>query len=74
MVPEKPEAYPDPTMFGELPAFGMYLRHGAAVMLSNVTLTSAPDDRRLGLIAEDIDGLELRNVHAAKRLLNVRLE
>jgi hypothetical protein len=32
-VPEKPKQYPDPTMFGPLPASGLFLRHAEDVSL-----------------------------------------
>jgi hypothetical protein len=58
-VPEKAGEYPDPTMFGELPAFGMYLRHAAGITLRDVHLEGAAGDARPGLVADDVDELTL---------------
>lgn len=43
---EKEKAYPEATMWGNLPAKGFYLRHTRNVHFDNVTvLTDAPDAR-----------------------------
>ncbi|WP_431216888.1 glycoside hydrolase family 28 protein [Puia sp. P3] len=39
-VPERPEAYPDFSMFTELPAWGAYIRHAQDVEFSNVALSA----------------------------------
>ena len=45
-VPERPGAYPEPSMFGLLPAYGLYARHVTGLQLHAVRLTlAAPDDR-----------------------------
>jgi hypothetical protein len=72
-VPEKAAEYPDPTMFGELPAFGLYLRHAAGVTLRDVHLEGAAGDMRPALVADDVDDLTLLAPRAAAlRLHNVR--
>jgi len=62
-VPEKPEAYPEYSMFGRLPAYGLYFRHVKGLKLLNVQLQLAKSDQRHGLILKDvedalIDGLD----------------
>ncbi len=72
-VPEKAAEYPDPTMFGELPAFGMYLRHAAGVTLRDIHLEGAEGDARPALVADDVDELRLLAPCAPSyRLHNVR--
>jgi hypothetical protein len=58
-VPEREAAYPEVTMYGTLPAFGLYLRHARDVVLRNVELTAEQADRRPALLADDVGGLEL---------------
>ena len=36
-VPEKPAAYPDFSMFRELPAWGIYIRHARDIQFSNLS-------------------------------------
>jgi len=62
-VPEKPQSYPESTMFGVLPAYGLYCRHVKGLKLNNVQLQLAADDRRHALVFEDVqdalvDGLD----------------
>lgn len=58
-VPERPSRYPRVTMFGDLPAFGLYLRHARDVSLRNVELTVVRADSRPALIADDVAGLHV---------------
>ncbi|MCF7838944.1 MAG: right-handed parallel beta-helix repeat-containing protein [Candidatus Marinimicrobia bacterium] len=45
--PELPEGYPDSAMYGELPAYGLYLRHVNHLALSRFRVHNAnPDDPR----------------------------
>jgi hypothetical protein len=47
-VPEKIEEYPEFSMFGELPAWGFYVRHMDGLTMKNITLSiAAPDYRPL---------------------------
>lgn len=64
-VPEHAEKYPEYSMFGALPAYGLYCRHAKGVRLSNVTLTSAQPDARPPLVAEDLEGLDIAGLRAA---------
>ena len=61
-VPEQMRDYPEFSMFGELPAWGMYLRHAQGVTLRNVRFTAARPDFRPGILADDVAGLELSKV------------
>jgi len=54
-VPERPEAYPEYSMFGRLPAYGFYCRHVKGLRLLNVQLQLANSDQRHGVIFEDVE-------------------
>lgn len=58
-VPEKPTAYPEPTMWGELPAYGLYLRHAGDIALRDVHLEAAAGERRPSVVADDVEGLQV---------------
>jgi hypothetical protein len=58
-VPERQSDYPKVTMYGDLPAFGLYLRHARDVTLRNVELAVDGADPRPALIVDDVAGLNL---------------
>ena len=53
-VPEVEGEYPAATMFGPLPAHGLYVRHVRRLSLHDVELTTDETDARPGLAAEDV--------------------
>ena len=61
-VPEWPDAYPEPTMFGPLPAYGLYCRHVRGLSLSRIALRTAKLDLRPALFAEDAEDLTVSNL------------
>lgn len=56
-VPEKRENYPEFSMFGELPAWGLYLRHVRGLRLENVVLRQEGIDYRPAIVADDVSSL-----------------
>jgi polygalacturonase len=58
-IPEQPTAYPQPVMFGELPAFGLFLRHVANLSLSNVRFKAPAQEDRPDIVADDVVNLRL---------------
>lgn len=56
-VPEQIDKYPEFTMFGELPSWGLYLRHIRNITLKNVRLTLKDYDFRPAIVEEDVEGL-----------------
>jgi hypothetical protein len=59
IVTEAADRYPEFSMFGELPVWGLYLRHAEGVTLKNVRLALRKDDYRPALAADDVKGLTL---------------
>ena len=55
-VPEQIGKYPEFTMFGELPAWGFYLRHVRDITFKNVQLSVADDEFRPAIVEEDVEG------------------
>jgi polygalacturonase len=52
-IPEKPSAYPDFSMFRELPAWGIYIRHVRDVYFNNVVLVCTKKDYRTAIVVDD---------------------
>ena len=61
-VPEKIKAYPEFSMFGELPAWGFYVRHIKGLTMRNVKLTIDEPDYRPAFVFDDVRGLKLESV------------
>jgi hypothetical protein len=53
-IPERPADYPEGTMFGKLPAHGLYCRHVRGLTLSDVRLETDEPDGRHALAFDDV--------------------
>ena len=53
-VPEKPAAYPDFSMFRELPAWGIYIRHARDIQFNNIKLFCGKKDYRTAIVLDDV--------------------
>jgi hypothetical protein len=73
-VPEQPKAYPQPTMFGELPAAGLFMRHVSRVQTQDVLFFLPLDEVRPEIVADDVEELRLRfNYWEKSRVANLWL-
>jgi polygalacturonase len=62
--PEKEDTYPEPTMFGELPAYGFFIRHVKGLQLRDVELNYLKEDLRPAFWLNDVNGVEFLHVGA----------
>jgi len=53
-IPELPASYPDFSMFKELPAWGLYVRHARGIQVSGLTLFCAAKDYRTAIVLDDV--------------------
>lgn len=53
-VPELPHAYPEFSMFGELPAWGFYVRHVDGLTMKNVRMKVKKPDYRPAIVYDDV--------------------
>ena len=58
-VPEVENQYPEFSMFGELPAWGLYVRHVEGLTLKNVTVIAKDKDYRPAYVFDDVKGLTI---------------
>lgn len=56
-VPEQVDSYPEFHMFGELPAWGFYIRHVDGITFDNVAVVLRQPDFREAVVTEDVDGV-----------------
>jgi polygalacturonase len=64
--PEVEDAYPEPSMFGTLPAFGLYVRHAKGVSLRDIVITTMKPDARPPMVLQDVRGMMLDHVDATR--------
>lgn len=62
-IAERTTQYPEFSMFKELPAWGLYLRHADNIQLRNVRMTVANHDYRPCIVADDVKGLTIVSSH-----------
>jgi hypothetical protein len=61
-IPENEAQYPDFSMFGELPCWGLYVRHAAGIKLKNVQISYVEDDFRPAFVFDDVKGIDMTDV------------
>ena len=66
LPPEKEDTYPEPTMFGELPAYGFFIRHVAGLTMTEVEVSYIKDDVRPAFMLEDVKGADFHRVKAQR--------
>ena len=62
--PEKEDTYPEPTMFGELPSYGFFIRHVKGLQLRDVEVSYLNEDFRPAFWLNDVAGIDFLNVKA----------
>ncbi len=60
-VPERPKAYPEPSMFGLLPAYGIYARHARNINFRDVSIALMQPDERSAVVLDDVHGIAFQN-------------
>ena len=61
-VPEQIQKYPEFSMFGELPAWALYVRHVRGLQLRNIRFSLRDTDFRPALVFDDAEEITLENV------------
>ena len=52
-IPEKEDGYPEPTMFGDTPSCGFFIRHVKGLRVDQVSLSNMKDDLRAAFVLND---------------------
>lgn len=61
-VPEQIKNYPEFHMFGELPAYGFYVRHARGITMKNIKLKLVNDDFRPAYVFDDVKDIKLDDI------------
>ncbi|WP_018334384.1 glycoside hydrolase family 28 protein [Actinomycetospora chiangmaiensis] len=59
-IPEVAAAYPEHTMFGVLPAHGLWMRHASGITVRDLRVETVAPDARPAVVADDVANLDLR--------------
>ena len=63
--PANERKYPDPNMFGSLPATGVFVRHAKNIEFSRIEVTTVNPDVRPGVLLHDVDGFDASSNYRA---------
>jgi len=64
--PERERDYPEPTMFGALPATGFFVRHVKNLEMSNIEIATEKPDQRPAFALSDVEGADLFRVRVPR--------
>ncbi len=59
IVEEAENKYPQPTIWGNLPASGLYIRHAEGISIHNLVLGVEAPDERVPVVADDVSFLQI---------------
>jgi polygalacturonase len=62
--PEKEKDYPEPVMFGEMPAYGFFIRHVKGLEMSDVEVSYMKEDLRPAFVLNDVKGADFYRIKA----------
>jgi hypothetical protein len=65
-TPEREKEYPEPSMFGIIPAYGFFIRHAKGIELKDIDISNIKEDRRPAFVLDSVENVELQNCKAAK--------
>jgi polygalacturonase len=65
-VPEHPDHYPEPSMFGVTPAYGLYVRHARNLEVHHAQLSTAAREGRPPVVLQDVDGARFDHVRLSR--------
>ena len=64
--PEREAVYPEPTMFGELPAYGFVIRHVKGFQMRDVEMSYLKSDMRPPIWLNDVSGISFINLRVQR--------
>ena len=62
--PENEKGYPEPSMFGDIPAYGFFIRHADGVEMSDIQISTLKEDLRPVFWLEDVKKAAFEDITA----------
>lgn len=72
--PENEAGYPEPNMFGDLPATGFFVRHARNVELDGIEVRTLTPDARPAVWMQNVDGARLSRLQLPPSKSSFHLE
>lgn len=63
-VAEMEDSYPEGNMWGNLPAYGFYIRHARGIKLNNINISFKENDQRPAIILDDANDIKINELDA----------
>lgn len=63
-VSELEDSYPEGTMWGNLPAYGLYVRHAENIKLDNIEFSFKQNDERSAIVLDDVKDIKVNGLDA----------
>ena len=64
--PERETNYPEPSMFGTIPAYGFFIRHVKGLAINDIEVRYLNEDQRPAFVLNDVKGADFVHVRAQK--------
>ena len=64
--PERENAYPEPNMFGTIPAHGFFVRHVKGLEMSHIDIEPMAPDARPAFVLDHLDSADLLRIRASQ--------
>jgi polygalacturonase len=65
-VAEREDTYPEPSMFGTLPAYGLFVRHARGLTLRDIVIGTMSDEARPPVVLQDAQHVRFDHVEATR--------
>ncbi len=65
-LPEKEDGYPEPTMFGDTPSGGFFIRHAKGLRMDQISVSYLKDELRPAFVLDDVIGADFSRVKAQR--------
>jgi hypothetical protein len=65
-TPEREKEYPEPSMFGMMPAYGLFIRHARNIEVNDVEVGYMQEDRRPAFVLDQASHIDFQHVKAQK--------
>jgi len=63
-LPERQDAYPEPSMFGRTSAYGFFIRHAKGLTMEDICISFLEQDMRPAFVLEDARSIQFRFIDA----------